>query len=140
MGKARSRMNALRHGSSSRILIERNFITRHLNARLAETLHAKLEPVRRERIALLSVLDAAISSGKVPALMTGELTVWDSLAIVEFLADAHPELPWKEIAGFRDVLMHDYDDIRLDVVWRVATVSAPMLLAWIDAHGGQQSG
>jgi glutathione S-transferase len=31
-------------------------------------------------------------SGKVPALWAGDLMVWDSLAIIEYLADAHPEL------------------------------------------------
>jgi glutathione S-transferase len=29
-------------------------------------------------------------SGKVPALRTGDLVVWDSLAIMEFLAERHP--------------------------------------------------
>ena len=29
-------------------------------------------------------------AGKVPALLAGELLVWDSLAIMEFLADRHP--------------------------------------------------
>lgn len=38
-----------------------------------------------ERIAALS------PSGKVPALIDGELTVWDSLAICEYLADRVPE-------------------------------------------------
>jgi glutathione S-transferase len=31
------------------------------------------------------------AAGKVPALLAGELLVWDSLAIIEFLADRHPE-------------------------------------------------
>jgi glutathione S-transferase len=30
-------------------------------------------------------------SGMVPLLLDGDFTVWDSLAIIEFLADAHPE-------------------------------------------------
>ena len=30
-------------------------------------------------------------SGKVPALYAGELMIWDSLAILEYLADQHPE-------------------------------------------------
>jgi len=30
-------------------------------------------------------------SGKVPALYAGDLMIWDSLAILEYLADAHPE-------------------------------------------------
>jgi glutathione S-transferase len=39
-----------------------------------------------------SALLAHSPSGKVPALIDGTLTVWDSLAIVEYLADAHPEV------------------------------------------------
>lgn len=31
-------------------------------------------------------------SGKVPALLAGDLAIWDSLAILEYLADAHPEI------------------------------------------------
>jgi glutathione S-transferase len=31
-------------------------------------------------------------SGKVPALLDGELRVWDSLAICEYLAERHPQL------------------------------------------------
>jgi hypothetical protein len=66
-GKARSRMNALRHGSSSRILFERDFIARHLNEQMAVMLNVQLEPVRQECIVLLTALDAAISSGKATA-------------------------------------------------------------------------
>jgi uncharacterized protein with HEPN domain len=31
----------------------------------------------------------------------------------------HPTIPWKSIAGFRDVLIHNYNRINLDVVWDV---------------------
>lgn len=31
-------------------------------------------------------------SGKVPALKAGNLTIWDTLAIFEFLAESHPEI------------------------------------------------
>lgn len=31
-------------------------------------------------------------TGKVPALIDGDLTVWDSMAIIEYIADTHPEL------------------------------------------------
>src|SRR5215468_2886494 len=30
-------------------------------------------------------------SGRVPALLVGDLTIWDSLAILEYLAETHPE-------------------------------------------------
>jgi glutathione S-transferase len=43
-------------------------------------------------------------SGKVPALIAAELTVWDTLAIFEFLADAHPELPiWPKDVNARAI-------------------------------------
>jgi glutathione S-transferase len=33
-------------------------------------------------------------AGKVPILIDGEITVWDSLAICEYLAEKLPHLPW----------------------------------------------
>src|ERR1700682_2317393 len=36
-------------------------------------------------------------SGKVPALIDGDVTIWDSLAIIEYLAERFPEIPlWPE--------------------------------------------
>ncbi len=32
-------------------------------------------------------------AGKVPALVDGDIQIWESLAIMEYVADAHPELP-----------------------------------------------
>lgn len=37
-------------------------------------------------------LRAASPSGKVPVLIDGETVVWDSLAIIEYLADANPDV------------------------------------------------
>ena len=37
------------------------------------------------------------SDGKVPVLRHGDLEIWDSLAIIEYLAELHPEVPgWPE--------------------------------------------
>jgi uncharacterized protein with HEPN domain len=30
--------------------------------------------------------------------------------------EQHPTIPWKEIAGMRDVITHDYDEVDLDEV------------------------
>jgi len=37
-------------------------------------------------------------------------------------------VPWKEVAGFRDVLAHAYFDIDPSVVWNSATVHLPNLM------------
>ena len=37
------------------------------------------------------------------------------------------DLPWKEIAGFRDKAIHNYFDINLDVVWNTIELDLPPL-------------
>lgn len=37
------------------------------------------------------------------------------------------DIPWKQITGMRDRLIHCYDDIDLDTVYRVATEEVPGL-------------
>lgn len=43
------------------------------------------------------------------------------------LKAAHPEVPWRRIAAFRNVLVHAYMNINLDIVWEVVAVSVPAL-------------
>lgn len=40
----------------------------------------------------------------------------------------HNEIPWKQMVGMRDVLVHDYDEIILEEVWRTSTVNIPDLI------------
>ena len=35
----------------------------------------------------------------------------------EIVKARHPEIPWRQISDFRNVLAHGYSDIRLDRVW-----------------------
>jgi hypothetical protein len=39
----------------------------------------------------------------------------------------NPEIPWKDIAGMRDKLIHHYFDIDLNVVWKTITDDIPKL-------------
>jgi uncharacterized protein with HEPN domain len=44
----------------------------------------------------------------------------------------HPEIPWRQIIAQRHVLAHDYGEVRHDLIWRVATVHIPELIAWVE--------
>lgn len=46
--------------------------------------------------------------------------------------EQHPAIPWKEIAGMRDVITYDYDEVDLDEVWTVINENLPQLLAYIE--------
>ncbi len=41
--------------------------------------------------------------------------------------DMYPEIPWKRIAGMRDILVHDYLGLDLEITWKVAQVEIPEL-------------
>ena len=45
----------------------------------------------------------------------------------EDLRRDHREIPWREIAGFRDVLIHDYMGVKLNLVWNVVERHLPQL-------------
>ena len=44
-----------------------------------------------------------------------------------------PNLPWKQIAGMRDRLVHDYFDIIPEQVWNAAFNDIPKLQAEVEA-------
>ncbi len=44
-----------------------------------------------------------------------------SKSVPEDIRERYPDVPWKRIASMRDILVHGYFKVDLDVVWTVAT-------------------
>jgi uncharacterized protein with HEPN domain len=53
----------------------------------------------------------------------------------EFIG-AHPEVPWDDIAGFRNRAVHGYRDVKLDIVWSIIERDLPELARCVRVELG----
>ncbi len=49
------------------------------------------------------------------------------------LRDAHPEVPWPQIIGMRNILAHRYFGIDVDIVWSAVERDLPELKRQVEA-------
>jgi uncharacterized protein with HEPN domain len=73
--------------------------------------------------------DAMVQSAVLHQLMIlGEATK----RLSDEVRAAHPQIPWRTMAGMRDVLIHGYDAVDLGEVWRVARRDIPALIEQLE--------
>ncbi|MBM3790232.1 MAG: DUF86 domain-containing protein [Acidobacteria bacterium] len=76
----------------------------------------QLEASRLHQLALLKALE----------------TIGEAAArISESFRAGHPEIPWREIVGMRNRLVHSYFEVDLDEVWDTLQNDLPALIAAI---------
>ena len=104
-----------------------------------------MQPEQRDAAYLWDMLDAAqmveqLSEGLNFAQYSNDrrtqLAVERSLEIIGEAAgrvstsfrNAHPEIPWRQIIGQRNVLIHEYGEIKQERIWKVLRENVPQLI------------
>lgn len=53
--------------------------------------------------------------------------------VPESVRSKHPEVDWKKVGGLRDILIHEYFGIDLDIIWDVVQNKLPALEQQVQA-------
>ena len=51
----------------------------------------------------------------------------------ETFRNRHEQIPWKRVAGFRDVVIHHYHRVDLEEVWSIVQHDVPVLLQQVKS-------
>jgi uncharacterized protein with HEPN domain len=103
----------------------------------------------RDLIRVRHMLDAAVklrryTAGRTRAdLDTDELLGLAVVRLLEILGEAarrvseearaqHPTIPWRQMAGTRDRLVHGYDQVDMDIVWTILADELPRLIPQLE--------
>lgn len=47
---------------------------------------------------------------------------------------AFPDVPWNLVCAMRNLLIHDYDDVDLNIVWRTTAEDLPKLITQLEVY------
>ena len=46
--------------------------------------------------------------------------------------DLYPDIPWPEIVGLRNRLIHGYDEVDFDILWQIVKTDLPSLIEKLE--------
>ena len=57
--------------------------------------------------------------------------------VTQATRDRHPQVPWSQIVGLRNRLIHGYDEVDFDILWAIVQTDLPPLVAHLEAILGE---
>ena len=55
-----------------------------------------------------------------------------SKRVPQIIRQQHPDLSWRAMAGMRDKLIHAYDNVNLELVWKTVSQQIPKILPLVE--------
>lgn len=79
-------------------------------------------------------VDGFLLDTKTQSAVLHQLTVLGEAAkrVSAAFRTEHPGIPWRQAAGVRDRIVHEYDSIDLDTVWAILQKELPALAAALE--------
>jgi len=110
-----------------------------------------MQPDQRDAAHLWDMLDAAQTAEQLISEQNfaqysndrrTQLAIERSLEIIgeaagrvsDLFRNAHPEIPWRQIIGQRNVLIHEYGEIKQERIWKVVRENVPQLIELLRQH------
>ena len=92
-------------------------------------LHSILESIVKIETYTNSGKEEFMTSGIIQDAVIRNLEIIGEAAkrVSQGLKEQTAEIPWRQMAGLRDVLIHDYMGISLNIVWNVVQNELPQL-------------
>ncbi len=59
--------------------------------------------------------------------------------VSEETQQSHPEIQWPQIIGMRNRLVHGYDDVNLDILWKIVETDLPPLIQQLKDIVGEEA-
>ena len=91
----------------------------------------------REAVAMASTRTRAdLDSDRMFALAVSRLVELVGEAATKLSSEEralYPDLPWHDIVGMRNRLIHGYDHVNYNILWEAITEEMPSLIAELDA-------
>jgi uncharacterized protein with HEPN domain len=87
----------------------------------AKLLQDMVEAISSIETYSVSLYDAFVEDEKTQDAIMFNLIVMGEAAnqITDEFQEKHPEIPWSSIIGTRNVIVHGYDQVKLQIVWDI---------------------